>query len=110
MARGTALSPAKSFYLSEAMTTKRKSSRQIPAPKERQVFKKPTLTHIHYHPEAGIVRAHVEQDTEVMGETQRRGKDVDIPIADLTSKIGSSLVSAFEALAKELSAAPYREA
>lgn len=95
------------------MTTTKKAKakkRKAPAdgaPREPQVLKEPTLVHLTYQKEAGIVRATVQQDVTIAGITQRHGRDVDLQVADLNADILSALDDAFNWIAEDVDAKPY---
>lgn len=94
------------------MTTKKKTKkRKAPAdgaPREPQVLKEPTLVHLTYQKEAGIVRATVQQDVEIAGITQRHGRDVDLQVDELGADILSALDDAFNWIAEDVKAKPYQ--
>ena len=95
------------------MTTKRKSAKKRAAdpsePKPPRKLTELTLVHIHYHPEAKIVRANVQQDVEFAGASQRQGRDIDIAIGDLSADIRGALDDAFKWIAEDVKATPYEE-
>lgn len=96
------------------MPTKRKSTRrkaaEAPAPEKKpQKLTKLTLVHVQYHPEAKLLRANVQQDVEFAGASQRQGRDIDIAIDDLDANIREALEDAFEWIAEEVGATPFKE-
>lgn len=66
-----------------------------------------TGMHIAYHPEAGIVRLNVQQDVDVLGVTQRQGRDVDIALDDLGADIRTALEDALRWICEDHGAVPY---
>jgi hypothetical protein len=84
------------------MATKKKAAAEgVARPK---ALAKPTLVHIVYHPEEGIVGGSVQQDVTILGETSRHGRDRRIAVADLPTDIQKHLDAAFAGVAKELGA------
>jgi hypothetical protein len=68
----------------------RKKEKAATEPRGVQAPKKlsgATLMHVHYHPEARLVRATVQQDVSIVGASERVGRDVDFPIDDLPAEI-----------------------
>jgi hypothetical protein len=92
------------------MAAKKTHQKARSAPNQPQVFTEPTLTHLHYHPEAALVRAHIEQDIEILGKHERHGRDVDIALADLDADIQGALSDAFRWIAEDVKATPYEAA
>lgn len=76
-------------------------------PKPALRLTKGTGMHITYHPEAGIVRLNVQQDVDVLGVTQRQGRDVDIALDDLGADIRTALEDALRWICEDHGAVPY---
>ena len=91
-------------------TAKKSAAKKAAAKKKRAPLPSAegmTLQHIHYHPEAGIVRVNVQQDVTIAGQTERHGRDIDIALDSLGTDIRSALEDAFGWLAEDLGAEPY---
>lgn len=76
-------------------------------PKPPLRLTKGTGMHLTYHPEAGIVRLNVQQDVDVLGETTRQGRDIDIALDDLGTDIRTALEDALRWICEDHGATPY---
>ena len=90
------------------MTTKKRASaspKSAAAPKAIQLDGA-TLMHLHYHPESKLLRGTVQQDVSIAGTSERVGRDVDFPIADLPPTIQTLAQQLFTQLAAHVGAVP----
>lgn len=86
------------------MATKKKELAGAP-----KALKQPTLIHIAYHPEEGIVNASVQQDVTILDQTSRHGSDARIATSDLSADIRKHLEVAFKGIADHVGATPAKE-